>query len=376
MPKGSKNKEGKKMTEQQMEQLRKLKDLYEQGILTSEEYEAKKEKILAEAEQEFADRISADTPDLAGPDAGGRRMQEEEPEQRRLLRKARPAKSQEKKSGRPKKPTGTSGRPASKRKKPIYKRVWFWIVVVFAALLVIGAVSNGGSSDTGGTSKSQTESGTASDAKDSAGQTDASDDSKEDAEDKVTAIAARYTGDTEKGTVLDEDNTGIEVTATYQSGKTEEADDWFVTKPQTLKAGKTSVVEIVCGDVKCQLKVKCTSETKKSFKESCKKIPYKNLARTPDKYKGERIKIYGQVIQVLEDGGQLNLRVATKDSGYGEYYDDVVLVDYTYKKGESRILEDDMITVWGTYGGTYTYDSTMGGKITVPMMEAEYFSVK
>lgn len=364
------------MTEQQMEQLRKLKDLYEQGILTSEEYEAKKEKILAEAEQEFADRISADTPDLAGPDAGGRRMQEEEPEQRRLLRKARPAKSQEKKSDRPKKPTGTSGRPASKRKKPIYKRVWFWIVVVFAALLVIGAVSNGGSSDTGGTSKSQTESGTASGAKDSAGQTDASDDSKEDAEDKVTAIAARYTGDTEKGTVLDEDNTGIEVTATYQSGKTEEADDWFVTKPQTLKAGKTSVVEIVCGDVKCQLKVKCTSETKKSFKESCKKIPYKNLARTPDKYKGERIKIYGQVIQVLEDGDQLNLRVATKDSGYGEYYDDVVLVDYTYKKGESRILEDDMITVWGTYGGTYTYDSTMGGKITVPMMEAEYFSVK
>lgn len=359
------------MTEQQMEQLRKLKELYEQGILTSEEYEAKKEKILAEAEHEFAERTSADTRGIPETDDQGKRLQAYESGRRKASRNRRTAKTQENKRKLPKS-AGSSGGSGEKSKKPIYKRVWFWIVVVFAALIVIAAVSNGGSSGTGGTSKSQTESSAASNGKGSSGQ----ENSEEESEDKITSITAKYTGDTEKGTVLDEDNTGINVTATYQSGKTEEADNWFVTEPKTLKAGKTSAVEIVCGDVKCELKVKCTSETKKSFKESCRKIPYKNLARTPDQYNGERIKIYGQVIQVLEDGDQLNLRVATKDSGYGEYYDDVVLVDYTYKKGESRILEDDMITVWGTYGGTYTYDSTMGGKITVPMMEAEYFSVK
>ena len=74
-----------------------------------------------------------------------------------------------------------------------------------------------------------------------------------------------------------------------------------------------------------------------------------------------------------EDGSdEVIFRVATKDSGYGNYYDDVVLVYYTYDSDESKMLEDDMVTMWGTSGGTYTYESTMGGDITVPMMYAQY----
>ena len=37
----------------------------------------------------------------------------------------------------------------------------------------------------------------------------------------------------------------------------------------------------------------------------------------------------------------------------------------------SRVLEDDYITIYGVSEGLYTYQSTMGGKITVPLIYVE-----
>ena len=198
--------------------------------------------------------------------------------------------------------------------------------------------------------------------------------SEETADDYVVeSISAEYTGSTEKGTVLDEDNEGILVTGTYADGTTDTLTAWTVEEPKTLESGKTSKIKINYDDVSCELEVKCTSMSKKEFKDSCKSIGYKELARNPDKHEGKNIKIYGQVIQVLEgEDNSVDLRVATKDSGYGNYYEDVVLVTYVYGEGESKLLEDDMVTIWGTYGGTYTYESTAGADITVPLLHAEY----
>lgn len=114
-----------------------------------------------------------------------------------------------------------------------------------------------------------------------------------------------------------------------------------------------------------------TAVDPEEYKASCAEIAYDELARNPGSYEGQDIQIYGQVIQVTEDGDELTLRVATLDDGYG-YYDDVVLVGYIYSEGESRILEDDMVRVYGSYYGTYTYESTMGGNITVPAISARY----
>ena len=141
-----------------------------------------------------------------------------------------------------------------------------------------------------------------------------------------------------------------------------------------LKAGKKSKVTINYDNQSCELTVKCTTVSAEQFKESCKTISYNDLARNPGKHEDKNIKIYGQIIQVVEEDGSndVTLRVATKDSGYGNYYDDVFLVTYTYDDDESKMLEDDMVTMWGTYGGTYTYESTMGGNITVPLLYAKY----
>lgn len=106
--------------------------------------------------------------------------------------------------------------------------------------------------------------------------------------------------------------------------------------------------------------------------EDYESVSYKSIARTPDDYVGMKIKFSGKVIQVLEgDGDTINLRVATDDS-----YGDVVLVIFNQSiMGGTHVLEDDQITFYGIYRGTYTYESTMGGHITVPAVNADRIDI-
>lgn len=90
-------------------------------------------------------------------------------------------------------------------------------------------------------------------------------------------------------------------------------------------------------------------------------ITYNQLARTPDKYIASKVKFYGKVIQVIEDGTDVQLRIAINDD-----YDNILLATYSASLIESRILENDEITIKGVSAGVITYESTMGGNITIP----------
>ena len=90
-------------------------------------------------------------------------------------------------------------------------------------------------------------------------------------------------------------------------------------------------------------------------------ITYDQLARTPDKYEGSKVKFYGKVIQVIEGDGSVQIRLAVNDD-----YDHVVFCEYDSGIVSSRVLEDDMITIYGISAGTISYQSTMGGQITIP----------
>lgn len=96
-------------------------------------------------------------------------------------------------------------------------------------------------------------------------------------------------------------------------------------------------------------------------------ITYDQVARTPDDFKGKKIQFTGKVLQVLEDGDSVQLRLAVDGN-----YDNVILInlDNDILHG-SRILEDDLVTASGESIGTVSYDSTMGGKITIPAMDAK-----
>lgn len=100
-------------------------------------------------------------------------------------------------------------------------------------------------------------------------------------------------------------------------------------------------------------------------------ITFDQLARTPDNFIGKKVKFKGRVIQVIEGGSEVNLRIATKKSSYGSYIDNVILVYYKTTIVDSRVLEDDIVTIYGVSQGLYTYDSTMGAKITVPLISVD-----
>ncbi|MBE6000465.1 MAG: toxin regulator [Sarcina sp.] len=90
-------------------------------------------------------------------------------------------------------------------------------------------------------------------------------------------------------------------------------------------------------------------------------ITYDQLARTPDDYISKKIKFYGKVIQVMEGDDSVQIRLAVDGD-----YDTVLLGSYKKSIVKSRVLEDDYITIYGTSIGLISYDSTMGGKITIP----------
>ena len=99
-------------------------------------------------------------------------------------------------------------------------------------------------------------------------------------------------------------------------------------------------------------------------------ITYNQLARTPDKFKGEKVKFTGLVIQVVEGDNETDLRIAVNDN-----YDNVLYVAYDPKISDTRVLENDHVTIKGVSQGVYTYESTLGGSITVPLVLVDIITI-
>ncbi|MFC7786770.1 hypothetical protein ACFQWC_19920 [Rossellomorea sp. GCM10028870] len=118
-------------------------------------------------------------------------------------------------------------------------------------------------------------------------------------------------------------------------------------------------------------KAKKEAEEKRLAEEKEKKgydtgITYDQLARTPDDYVGEKVKINGKVVQVMEGDSTTQLRIAVNDD-----YDTILFAQFESSVVEKRVLEDDNITVMGLSSGLLTYESTMGGNISIPGMLVE-----
>ena len=68
----------------------------------------------------------------------------------------------------------------------------------------------------------------------------------------------------------------------------------------------------------------------------------------------------------MEGDGETQLRIAVNDN-----YDTILLAFYPSDLVESRVLENDNITVSGESLGLYTYESTLGGEISIPLLEVK-----
>ena len=117
-------------------------------------------------------------------------------------------------------------------------------------------------------------------------------------------------------------------------------------------------------------------QEKAQFKASCQTCTFEQMARNPENFKGTNVKITGEVIQALYGSEGIDLRVnITKEGDYATYYTDTIYVVYYPEEGEDKILEDDIITIYGTAQGDYTYTSTLGGPITLPLVYGKYIEI-
>lgn len=59
------------------------------------------------------------------------------------------------------------------------------------------------------------------------------------------------------------------------------------------------------------------------------------------------------------------------------YYKDTIMVHYQYSNSyESKILEDDIITIYGQSVGLVSYESIVGSQVTIPAIDALYIDIK
>lgn len=122
---------------------------------------------------------------------------------------------------------------------------------------------------------------------------------------------------------------------------------------------------------KADAEAKAAAEAKalESLKAEAKTISYKDLARSPDTYKGAKVKYTGEVAQVQESGNNVALRVNVTKTPYG--YDDTVFIIYDKNIVSGRILEDDIITFWGESAGLITYQTVLNSELTIPQINVK-----
>lgn len=146
----------------------------------------------------------------------------------------------------------------------------------------------------------------------------------------------------------------------------------YVDNSQTIDKVLAQVVEEERIKKEAEEKAKQEKE-EQDFKASCKTYTFEQIARNPTNFKGTNVKLTGEVVQVMQDGYSTNLRVNITKTG--KYYTDTVYVVYHQKTGEDRILENDIITFYGTSQGDCSYKTVLGANITLPNIKANYITI-
>lgn len=117
--------------------------------------------------------------------------------------------------------------------------------------------------------------------------------------------------------------------------------------------------------------------SKEDYISQCMTISYEQLSRNPESYKGEYFTFVGEVIQVIEYGISVQIRLnITAEESYGTYYyKDPIYVTLNLHEDGNRILENDIIRIYGQCEGLYTYIAVLGNTISIPKIDAEYWEL-
>jgi hypothetical protein len=104
------------------------------------------------------------------------------------------------------------------------------------------------------------------------------------------------------------------------------------------------------------------------FRADATWMPYDELEKDPEALFGAKVTYTGQIVRVEQDRGGGWMLLAVTDGGDG-FWTDSVYVEYA---GPLTAAEEDVITVFGTVQGRYSYRSQVEGETFLPHLRARY----
>lgn len=110
------------------------------------------------------------------------------------------------------------------------------------------------------------------------------------------------------------------------------------------------------------------NEIRDDYISTCETVVYSDIERNPQEFEGKNITVSGTVIQVSEGWfNSVTLRIESSD---GIWY-----AKYTRDEDESRILENDIIIVYGECIGVESYRTILGSNVTIPSIKIKYYEL-
>lgn len=99
-------------------------------------------------------------------------------------------------------------------------------------------------------------------------------------------------------------------------------------------------------------------------------VTYDDLNRYSENYEGKIVYYKGKIVQSVEGwGSTYTLRINVTQGKYG-LWEDTIWVNW--KGGDERLLEDDIVHLWGRVMGRKSYKAVLGNQITIPEVDGLY----
>ena len=99
-------------------------------------------------------------------------------------------------------------------------------------------------------------------------------------------------------------------------------------------------------------------------------LTYEDIARNPTENAMKLVTFSGRIVQVMKADGYTQYRMAIDDN-----YDQIVLIEVDNELlSNGNILEDDYITIKGTFVMEHTYQTVMGAQKTIPAIVVDEFN--
>lgn len=126
-------------------------------------------------------------------------------------------------------------------------------------------------------------------------------------------------------------------------------------------------------DQYAQLAAKCVTDRTKALADGAGPVDVDGMIKNPDAFKGKFFKLYAEISQYDAATGACAFR-GSWDNQTHEYSFDYAGDNAYFTGGDgdtacpelNGIDQDDVVRLWVRTDGAYTYETTMGGSITVP----------